>query len=171
MRRHFSGLLLVAWIGLGSVGTIRAWLAPQAVQHSSGCRALNWTPLAATETGYSEARAVAAKLSAIGVSVGCIAPSKMANWFEGQEGAAVFDTDVGRFDILFLPSEQTFDELRIVQREADGWFFYVLEGLPRWRIPRMESPRRVYFSTHGNKLVVTQEEEVMLRIVNALGNR
>ena len=95
----------------------------------------------------------------------------MANWFEGQEGAAVFDADAGRFDVLFLQSGRTFDPLKVVVKEVEGWYQYSIEGALPGRPPRIESPRRMYFSPHANKLVITQDAELVLRIVNALEDR
>jgi hypothetical protein len=51
--------------------------------------------------------------------------------FEGQEGAANYQTDVGAFEALFLPKPETFNTLEIVEQEETGGFIYSFRGSPR----------------------------------------
>ncbi len=83
--------------------------------------------------------------------------------FEGQEGAANFQTDVGVFEALFLPKPKTFTALDIIgQQETDG-FTYSFRGSPRSLAEHWEG-RRVYFVRDGSLLMHTLEERMAVRL-------
>jgi len=68
--------------------------------------------------------------------------------FEGQEGAANYQTDGGAFEALFLPKPETFNALEIVEQEETGGFIYSFRGSPRSLTGNWEG-RRVCFVRHG----------------------
>ena len=54
----------------------------------------------------------------------------MANVFEGQLGAALYRTNRGDFEALFVTEPHTFSSLRLVERSEGGRYLYQFEGTP-----------------------------------------
>jgi hypothetical protein len=55
----------------------------------------------------------------------------MTDTFEGQEGAAVYRTNEGDFEALFLPKPQNFNKLQVIERYDGQSYRYSLCGAPR----------------------------------------
>ena len=107
-----------------------------------------------------------------GLVVRCIAPSKMAGTFEGQTGAALFRTNRGSFEALFLPKLQNFDGLQIVERQESGRYLYSFAGHPKpWPANQMDASRPVYFIKSLNRLILAYEKELAAHIGSILGGR
>ena len=68
---------------------------------------------------YADAMELARTLHSRGIEVKCICLSKEERLFEGQEGAANYQTDVGVFEVLFLPKPETFNALEIVRARGN----------------------------------------------------
>jgi len=94
----------------------------------------------------------------------------MTGTFEGQVGAALYSTDLGAFDALFLPETQSFDALDIVERHERGRFLYSFIGRPDPSPPNLiDAPDRVYFVKHVNRLLVIHQEALAARLAVVLG--
>jgi hypothetical protein len=79
----------------------------------------------------------------------------MESAFEGLEGAALYRTDRGDFEALFLPKAGTFANLAVTERGENGGYVYSFEGRPKpLGTNRLESPRRIYFVKRGNQFLV-----------------
>jgi hypothetical protein len=84
--------------------------------------------------------------------VECIRRSKQEHLFEGQKGAAWFETDEGIFEVWFLPKTESFASLEIIEeRKANGRYIYTFRGKPRIRT-YMDSPKPIAFIERGNLL-------------------
>jgi hypothetical protein len=57
---------------------------------------------------YPAAVALSNDLQKSGIAVRCILASKMDNFFEGLQGAALYRTEQGDFEALFLPPRKNF---------------------------------------------------------------
>jgi len=68
----------------------------------------------------------------------------MEGAFEGLEGAALYRTDRGDFEALFLPKPQTFAGMIVIEEQQNGRYTYSFHGHGRgpptaWRA-RARSP-------------------------------
>jgi len=114
------------------------------------------TVLRESNPAYSDAMALKEELNRLQIRVQCVSTSKMAGMFDGQPGAAVFRTDAGDFEALFLANSETWDGLKIVENhELSGLYEYRFEGTPRYS--GTWGGRRQYFVRNGNRLLVTSD--------------
>ena len=112
-----------------------------------------------TDKAYSMAMELAKTLQAEGFIIKCMLRSKMEGAFEGQDGAALFRTNRGSFEAMFLPKQQTFEKMMVLERQENGWYVYSFEGDPKPRsLSRMDSPRREYFVKHAHLLLLTSND-------------
>jgi hypothetical protein len=89
--------------------------------------------------------------------VKCILRSKMEGTFEDQDDAAVYRTDHGDFEVLFLPRPKTFDRLKVIEQRDRQGYTYRFEDPPQpWPANRIDSAFRIYFITHENILLVIE---------------
>jgi len=122
-----------------------------------------------TDTAYSDAMGLGSTLSEHGFAIRCVLTSKLGLLFKGLEGAALYRTDRGDFDALFLTSPQTFTELKIVERSMKKGFVYSFAGKSRaWATNRLESGRREYFLKHGNQLLILDDDQLRMKLEDAL---
>ncbi|SRR6266566_3946369 len=85
---------------------------------------------------YADAVDLVRTLSSRGFVVKCILSSKMEGLFAGQEGAALYRTNRGDFETLFLPKSQNFNALQVVERRETGGYVYSFRGSPPpWPAP------------------------------------
>jgi hypothetical protein len=104
---------------------------------------------------YIDANELAKALVARGFVVKCVLRSKMEGLFEGMSGAALYRTDRGDFEALFLPKPQSFEALEVVEGREDGRYIYSFRGDPRPRTAnRIDSSRPMYFIKHANRLLI-----------------
>jgi len=109
-----------------------------------------------TDKSYSMAMELAETLQAEGFIIKCMLRSKMEGEFEGQDGAALFRTDRGDFEAMFLPKQKTFEKMMVLERQENSRYVYSFEGAPKPRSLRsMDSPRREYFVKHAHLLLLT----------------
>jgi hypothetical protein len=100
---------------------------------------------------YPDATELALTLTGYGFIVKCIARSKWDDFVPGAKGAALYLTDHGDFDVVFLPKPLTFDGLDVVERQKNGEYEYSFRGSPR-PASRMAGRKRTYFFKHSNQL-------------------
>lgn len=134
--------------------------------------------LARTDPAYGDAIEVADELRAHGFIIRCIFPSKLGSIFQIEEGGvlrstiegnAVFRSNLGDIEVVFMPKPQTFQGFRVTEHAArDGWW-YSFGGTPRvWKANHFGSVRRTYFMKRGNQLFVLGEGELRLRLIKEL---
>jgi hypothetical protein len=146
--------------------------APEGSRHTTGCTDVNWPTLQPSDPAYSDAVDVARALADNGFIVQCVAPSKMIGTFEGQTGAALYSTNRGNFDALFLPKLQTFDGLEIVERQESGRYLYSFAGHPKpWPANLIDAPRPVYFTKSLSRLIVAHDKELAAHLGSILTGR
>ena len=122
-----------------------------------------------TDAAFSDAMELGRSLSDHGFTIRCILTSKLGALFRGLEGAALYRTDRGDFDVLFLSSPQTFADLQIVERQGKKAFIYSFSGKSRvWSANRMESGRREYFLKHDQQLLILDDDQLRVRLQDAL---
>jgi hypothetical protein len=122
------------------------------------------------DKAYSMAMELAQTLRAGDFTIKCVLRSKQEGLFEGLEGAALFRTNRGDFEAIFLPNEKTFEKLRVDEHQENGWYIYSFAGEPKpWLSKGFESPRRNYFVKHSHMLLVTSNDvlaEDLRRVVS-----
>ena len=87
--------------------------------------------------------------------------------FEGQEGAANFQTDLGVFEVLFLSKPQTFNALEIIEQQETGGYLYSFRGSPRSLVNHWEGVRPTYFLKHENQLLHTLDKQTEAKVEEA----
>jgi len=106
-----------------------------------------------------------------GIEVWCVGRSKMYRAFEGQLDAALFITAQGRFEALFFPPQETFQNLVIASDYKDGWYAYTFSGKPRWQAANqtviMKSPW--YVVRARNRLFMTGKMPLAARLESIFG--
>src|SRR5258708_16853131 len=107
--------LLVAVTTLVVVGGPRLGTAGSTKQLQR-CSDVAQPSLAKSDAAYPDAMDLARTLISHSFIVTCVSPSQMTDTFEGQEGAAVYRTNEGDFEALFLPKPQNFNKLRVIER-------------------------------------------------------
>ena len=121
------------------------------------------------DPAYPDAMELTRTLQSHGFIVKCVLQSKMSGTFAGQTGAALFKTDQGDFEVLFLPKEQSFDSLKTIERRENGRFLYSFEGDPRPHSPHpIDSKYPMFFEKHANEFFITSQPELAKTIVKAL---
>ena len=137
-------------------------MAPQSIsaRQSSECDARELLNLLQPiDPIYSEAMDLAKVLRGYGLTIKCVLPSKMGNAFEGQIGAALYRTNRGDFEALFLKRPATFASVKPTEAQKNGFYLYSFEGRPPAR-GGWTSSKREYFVKHGSHMLITREEEL-----------
>jgi hypothetical protein len=108
---------------------------------------------------YADANALAEELKSHGVEVECIRRSKEENLFEGQKGAAWFQSRQGIFEVLILPNKKAFSALSITETQSDSLITYSFGGNPRFNGKFIQSVKHLHFIKHKNLLFEVLENE------------
>lgn len=147
-------------------------LVAQGGGQTTGCTEVNWPALQPSDPGYPDAVDLARALADNGFIVQCIAPSTMAGTFEGQTGAALYRTNRGDLDALFLPNLHNFDGLQIFERQESGRYLYSFAGHPKpWPANLIDASRPVYFIKNLNRLIVGHDQELAAHLRSILTGR
>ncbi|HUM04311.1 MAG TPA: hypothetical protein VLT90_02550 [Terriglobales bacterium] len=125
--------------------------------------------LSPTDPAFSDAMELGRTLSDHGFTIRCVLTSKLGSLFKNLEGAALYRTDRGDFDALFLPTPQTFAELQIGERQGKKAFVYTFTGKSRsWAFNRLESVQREYFLKHESQLLILDDDQLRTKLIEAL---
>lgn len=108
---------------------------------------------------YADANALAEELKSHGVEVECVRRSKQENIFEGQKGAAWFQSKQGIFEVMFLPNGKDFSTLSIAETQSDGLIIYSFSGSPKFKPNSMQSVKHLHFIKHNNLLFEILEND------------
>ena len=109
------------------------------------------------DPAYSSAVLLQQDLSNHAFEVQCVLPSKMVgmcgNPQQGnQNAAALFRTDRGDFEVLFLPKSFVFDHVIAKEQKHGNYYHYSFSGNPH--CGSLEGPHRIYFVKRGNKMII-----------------
>jgi len=122
-----------------------------------------------TDAAFTDAMDLGRTLSDHGVTIRCILTSKLGALFNGLEGSALYRTNFGDFDVLFLASPQNFVGLKVIDHPVKMGFSYSFAGKPRpSRSNHLESARRVYFLKHENQMLVLTDDPLRIKLADAL---
>ena len=121
-----------------------------------------------TDRAYEPARALSEHLERGGFRIRCVLRSHMEGLFEGLAGAALYRTNRGDFEALFLSPPETFDQLRLNERQERASWVCSFEGKPKaWPVNRMEG-RRMQFVKHAHRLLVVRDEKLAALLQEAI---
>lgn len=121
------------------------------------------------DPAYADAMSLARTLQAHGFIVKCVLQSKMIDIFEGQKGAALFRTDHGDFEALFLPSPQTFASVELIEWRENDRFLYSFRGSPSpTSLQPIDSAHPMFFERHANQFFVTSNRQLAVSIATAV---
>ena len=115
--------------------------------------------LRTSDAAYTETVALTKDLENRGYVVRCVLQSSTVNFFEGQLGAALYRTDRGDFEALFLTKPRTFASVRLVEHTEGGRYLYRFEGSPR-HSGDFDDARRTFFARHANQFFVTENQQL-----------
>jgi len=119
------------------------------------------TLLSNNDPVYHDAMQLAGVLRNHGFVVQCMFPSKLGSMFrviDGTvlrstiEGEAVYRTDAGDFEVLFVPRPRTFADFKVEERRVGSGYVYTLTGSPAVSNSRFEFARRQCFIKADNQL-------------------
>ena len=89
------------------------------------------------------------------------AASRSSKRHSRRMGAALYRTDRGDFEVLFLPPPNTFQLLKVVERQDGERYTYRFNGPPKpWPANRIDSAQRIYFIKHKNMLFVLSDKQL-----------
>jgi len=118
-----------------------------------------------TDKAYGPARSLSEHLERGGFRVRCVLRSHFEGLFEGLVGAALYRTDRGDFEALFLSPPETFDQLRVNERHERGLWVYSFEGEPKpWSANRIEG-RKMRFVKHAHRLLLVWDDEKLAALL------
>lgn len=112
---------------------------------------------------YVDAVELARYLIDRGFIVKCVQASKMQMVFDGQKGAALYVTDQGSFDVLFLPKAQSFSAVEVVEESEGKFYSYSFRGTPR--SPMRMKGKKTYFIKSDNLLFVAWADGKLARTI------
>jgi hypothetical protein len=113
------------------------------------------------DKAYAPALELSQDIQRGGFVVRCILRSRWEGLFEGLTGAALYRTNRGDFEALFLAAPNTFDQLAINERREGERWVYSFEGQPKpWPANRIEG-RRIHFVKNDRRLLLVLEDETL----------
>jgi hypothetical protein len=126
--------------------------------------------LPSDDPSYRDAVSFSKTLSRHGIGVKCILRSTMENTFDGQEGAAVYRTDHGSFEVCFLPESGTFEQLTVIEQRKGGQrYLYRFKGPPEpWPANLIDSAFPIYFVKDRNLLFVVESNKPLAQMLEKL---
>jgi hypothetical protein len=140
-------------------------------QSSSECDARELqNPLKPIDPIYSEAMDLAKVLRGYGLTIKCVLPSKAGNAFEGQVGAALYRTDRGTLEALFLKKPASFTSVKPIEAQKNGFYLYSFEGGPPAHGGPWTSSKREYFVKHRSQMLITREEQLAVYLDKELNS-
>jgi len=119
------------------------------------------------DPAYADAIELAQTLRNHGFAVKCVLQSKMVRLFEGQKGAALYRTNRGDFEALFLPKAQTF-AVQPNEARKNGRYIYSFSGSPRSTGGPWDSARPTFFVQHSNQFLTTWDKQLATELDKAL---
>ena len=145
--------ILFVWV-LILVPKTCLWAQDTSPGNAQGCDPRELTELLRpTDPAYAESIELTREMEHRGYTVRCVLRSKMENFFEGQLGAALYRTNRGDFEALFLTKPRTFDSVCVVERFVKGEVYhYSFEGSPH--STGMDG-RRTFFARRTNRFFMT----------------
>jgi len=109
------------------------------------------------DPAYSSAVLLRQDLSHQAFDVQCVLPSKWVGMCGNPQrgngnAAALFRTDRGDFEVLFLPEPFVFDHVTAKEEKHGNYYHYSFSGNPQ--CGSLEGPRRIYFVKRRNKMFI-----------------
>ena len=145
--------LLAGWVAMSFLALCVASQAKSAAKPLECPTEASGALMPASYRGYPEAAELARILSDDNFVVKCICLSMLDGFVPGTRGAALYVTDHGDFDVVFLSKPQTFGAFEIIERHRYGGYEYSFRGIPPKK-GRMLGPRRTYFFKRSNQLFI-----------------
>jgi len=164
-KKQLRSVLVLICSALLSVGLQTTWA------EQTPCGDPHSTFLPSANPAYADAIELARTLRSRGFVVKCVLLSKEERMFEGQEGAANYQTDAGVFEALFLPKEANFNALEIIEQAETGGYLYSFRGRPRSLAGGFEGVRPTYFVKHGSQLLHTLDKALAVKLEQAFQSR
>ncbi len=159
-----SSLAIAALFGLFALGAF-------ATEERCGPHELSGS-LRLSTPSYSDAMILKQDLTEDGFQVECVLESKMNGMFSSDQlgyrsSAALFRTDHGDFEALFLPRPFTFDSAEVHEKRDGSRYIYSFTGDPQSRTSP-DSPRRMYFVKRHHKMFIVTDATLAATLADLL---
>jgi hypothetical protein len=118
---------------------------------------------------YVEAMELAGVLRNRSFIVKCVLQSKMTGFFEGEKGAALYRTDRGDFEGLFLLKAQIF-AVQPIETRTDGRYIYSFAGRPHPTGGPSDSAKLMFFVQHENQFLITWDKQLAADLQKAVAS-
>ena len=155
MKRHGHFLLGI------SVGLLLPACPAEVFAQRNNCTELEQkqAALLSNDLAYRDAIELSEALQRKGISVKCVLPSTMEGTFEGQKEAAIYRSDQGSFEVLFLLQPKSFDRLKITEWRDGQRYGYRFKGSPSSGAGNgIDSAFQLYFIKNRNILIIVQND-------------
>jgi hypothetical protein len=148
---------------------LTASMKPSLLAQSSDCTGkAAQAQLSSTDPVYVDAMDLSRNLIDHGFIVKCVQASKWGNLFVGQEGAALYRTDQGGFDVLFLPKGETFDAVQVVEQRQGNLYVYSFRGTPN-SLGRLEGQKTDFIRSGDLLFLAWSDADLAASIQAAVG--
>ncbi|MEP6819967.1 MAG: hypothetical protein ABJA18_10575 [bacterium] len=133
-------------------------------------RAEDISLMKSTDVAYSEALAFAAILRQQGFGVTSIHRSKLEGFFQGVNKAAFFRIGKGVIEMILFPDAEAARQIKVNMTREGQRYVYTFRGQPQPRQSgdTMNSAYPMYFITHGNAFIVTNNSELAIALTTNL---
>jgi hypothetical protein len=157
-----KSLAIMSLIGLAS-------LAAFAAEERCGPHELS-ASLRLASPSYSDAMILKQDLTGEGFEVECVLESKLNGMFGSEKlgnrsSAALFRTNHGSFEALFLPKPFTFDLVEVHEKRSGSRYIYSFTGDPPSRTSP-DSPRPIYFVKRHDKMFIVTDAGLAATLAN-----
>jgi len=121
------------------------------------------------DSTYVEAMELAQVLRNRGFRVNCVLKSTMIRFFEGEKGAALYRTNRGDFEGLFLPKGQTF-AVQPVETRTNARYIYSFAGSPHPTGGPWDSAKPSFFVQGENQFLTTWDKQLAADLQKAVAS-
>jgi hypothetical protein len=133
--------------------------------------------IAPSNPAYADAQALAKELRNLRFVIRCIFPSKLGSMFQINdggtlrstiEGEAVYLTNSGGIDVVFVPKPQDFSGFAIRETPERSGHMYLLSGTPHVVTNQFGSAHPEYFLKRENELLIVSDKHLRDRLEHIL---
>ena len=148
---------------------VTASMQPAFAQSSQCTGKAAQAALSSSDPVYVDAMELARNLIDHRFIIDCVQASKWGNLFVGQEGASLYRTEQGDFDVLFLPKAETFDAVQVVEQRQGNLYLYSFRETPH--SPGRIEGQKTYFIRSANLLFLVWSDADLAASIEAAVSR
>ena len=126
-----------------------------------------------TDSSYPEAMKFAEFLREHSFKVESLHRSKLEGFFRGVPKAAFIRTDKGVVEVIFFADPGSAEKVETTERMNQGRYIYTFSGQPQPDLAsdKIDAAYPIYFVTHDNQFIVTQDAGIAATLRAAFRRR